>query len=79
MQTAVAKWGNSLALRLPRSIAEGAKLYEGTQVKLSLDGNALVIRPARPKYKLSELLEQMTSENQHGEVDWGPPQGEEEW
>lgn len=79
MQTTIAKWGNSLALRLPRNIAEDARMFEGTPVELQLDGATLVVTPARPKYKLAELLEKHKPEHKHVESDWGPPRGQEVW
>lgn len=79
MQTAIGKWGNSLALRLPRSVVAELRLHEGTSVELHTEAGALVIRPARPKYRLDELLAQINPTNLHGEVDWGQPQGEEAW
>ncbi len=78
MQNHIAKWGNSLALRLPRNIAADAQLHEGTVVELRVEGKSLVVRPARPKYKLSELLAaQKPTEDK--EIDWGKAEGEEEW
>jgi antitoxin MazE len=56
MQTVIAKWGNSLALRLPRHLAAAAKLHDGTSVELTVEGGNLVIRPSRPKYQLADLL-----------------------
>lgn len=79
MQTAIAKWGNSLALRLPRRIAEDAGMREGTPVDLRVDGQRLVVTPARPRYRLSELLSRMRVGQRHEEVDWGASRGEEEW
>jgi len=79
MKTAIGKWGNSLAIRLPRSIASELELREGTPVELRTEGGVLVIREARPRYRLTDLLAQTNSGNLHGEVDWGLPQGEEEW
>jgi len=79
MTTTIAKWGNSLALRLPRNIAEDARMFEGTPVALHVEGERLVVTPARPKYKLSDLLKNMRVENRHDEVDWGKARGEEEW
>lgn len=78
MQT-IAKWGNSLAVRLPRHVAEGVRLFEGTPVSMHVEGDRLVITPARPKYKLSELLEQHKARHRHEETDWGKPRGEEAW
>jgi antitoxin MazE len=79
MEAAIAKWGNSLALRLPRRVAEGAGLSLGSRVELQVDGDRLIIALAKPKYKLSELLAQHKPEHRHEEVDWGPAQGKEVW
>jgi antitoxin MazE len=80
MQTAIAKWGNSLALRLPKHAVEEANLSEGSTVDVEVkkDGT-LLIRPARKKYKLSDLLKNYKRKHAHKEVDWGPKQGSEEW
>ena len=78
MQSQISKWGNSLALRLPRTVAADVQLHEGTQVDLRVEGRVLVVRPSRPKYKLSDLLAEHESERTE-EFDWGKAQGEEEW
>ena len=78
MQGQVTKWGNSLALRLPKSIAMDVRLHEGTQVDMRIEGDSLVVRAARPKYKLNDLLADETA-NRSEEFDWGPAQGDEEW
>jgi antitoxin MazE len=79
MQTAIAKWGNSLAVRLPRYAVEGANLKEGATVDVEVQDGTLVLRPTRKKYKLADLLENHKPDQSHKEVDWGPKQGEEEW
>jgi antitoxin MazE len=81
MQTTVAKWGNSLALRLPRHIAESVRLVEGQTVELEIQDDALIVRPARKRFKLAELLAQdaAAKEGRHEETDWGAPRGEEVW
>jgi antitoxin MazE len=56
MRATVAKWGNSLALRLPRGIAGDADLTEGTVVDLAVEGGRIVVTPARAPVKLSDLL-----------------------
>lgn len=78
-QLAIAKWGNSLALRLPRHIVQGAGLTEGAPVEVSVQDGALLVTPVRKKYKLAELLALMQEEHRHGEVDWGEPRGQEVW
>lgn len=80
MQNAVSKWGNSLALRLPRHIAEKARLFEGTTVDFKLDGNRLVIVASRPRYRLAELLDVHAKAKDHAESqDWGTARGKEAW
>jgi antitoxin MazE len=79
MQTVVKKWGNSLAVRVPQSIATAADLQEGTAVNLTLEAGALVVKLARPRYTLEELLEGYKPEHRHAEVGWGPPRGDEAW
>jgi antitoxin MazE len=79
MRTAISKWGNSLALRLPKPLAELAGLREGTPVEIKIDGGAVVITPTRPHYELEKLLEGEDEKRRHEEVDWGPPKGKEVW
>lgn len=76
----ITKWGNSLAVRIPLAIAKQAGLAEGDSVNLALDRKGgIVLRPARRKYVLSELVARITPKNRHRETDWGPPQGKESW
>ncbi len=76
----ISKWGNSLAIRIPLAIAKQAGLGEGDCVSLALDRNgAIVLRPTRRKYELSELVRRITPKNRHRETDWGLPRGEESW
>jgi antitoxin MazE len=79
-ETTVSKWGNSLAVRIPLEIAKQASLNEGDSVALALTGDgAIVLRPTRRKYELSELVSRITPKNRHRETDWGQPQGGESW
>jgi antitoxin MazE len=77
--TQVAKWGNSLGLRLPKSVAREARLDEGDTVDVSVDNGAIVIRPSRPRYSLDELVGRITKGNRHQDRDWGGPVGHEVW
>ena len=80
MKTRVQKWGNSLALRIPKAFADKARLTEGTPVELLLVDGQLVIRPlAKEPPTLDELLQGVTDQNLHGEWDTGPPAGREAW
>ncbi len=79
MPTRIAKWGNSLALRLPRKVAADAHLKEGTAVELRVEGDSLIVTPARPKYQLSELLSQSKPAHRQKEAEWGGQRGDEQW
>ena len=80
MRTRIQKWGNSLALRIPKAFAAEIKLANDSEVDLSLrDGKLVVIPLAKPEPTLEELLKGVTKENQHGEFDTGPRQGNEVW
>ena len=73
----IQRWGNSLALRLPKPIAEQLKLSEGANVTLSVERGALVVRKAPKKTTLADLLAQCRDDNRHEPIDWGPPVGRE--
>lgn len=80
MKTAVQKWGNSLAIRIPRSFAQETRLGDGTEVDLQLKSGTLVISRARTKrYRLSELLARVRKTNVPPETEWGAPMGQEHW
>lgn len=73
----VQKWGNSLGVRIPKSLALKVGLVEGSEVDLDVEDGHLVIKPKSAK--LDELLSQVTPENLHKEVATGEPQGRESW
>ena len=77
--TQIARWGNSLGVRLPKAAAAEAQLAEGDTVEISVKGGAIVLRPARPSYSLDQLVARITSRNRHRESDWGAPAGDEQW
>ncbi len=80
MKTKVQKWGNSLALRIPKSFAAETALEHDTEVDLSLVKGRLVVTPiTKPEYSLEELLEGVTKDNIHTEVDTGFSVGQETW
>ncbi|MDE0142495.1 MAG: AbrB/MazE/SpoVT family DNA-binding domain-containing protein [Caldilineaceae bacterium] len=80
METRVQKWGNSLALRVPKPLANHLGLEANSPVRMSLRGDELIIAPIQPpRLKLDDLLAKVTEHNLHGEVDTGPAAGREEW
>jgi antitoxin MazE len=80
MRSKVQKWGNSLALRIPKPYAEEAGLSPDTPVELSLqEGKLVVARADALAYSLQELLAGITPRNIHREIDLGPAVGDETW
>jgi antitoxin MazE len=80
MRTKIAKWGNSLGLRIPKSFAEDIRIADGSEVELSLEGGNLVVRAVAPSSRmLDNLLAQVTDDNLPGEIDTGDAVGGEEW
>jgi antitoxin MazE len=82
MRTEFLKWGNSLALRVPSAFAKEVGASEGKAVDMTVQNGALVVKVARAKrrrYSLETLIGQITEENRHTAVEWGPPVGNEAW
>ena len=78
MTATIQKWGNSLALRLPKALANEADIAEGTRVELVRTDEGVLLKAKRkPRYRLSELLAGVTRKNLHPETDWGPSVGRE--
>jgi antitoxin MazE len=76
----IAKWGNSLAIRIPQHLAQEINLVEGCQVQLVLIDGKLTIEPiTRRRYSLEELVEAITPENIHDEIDSGVAVENEVW
>ncbi|HUP62412.1 MAG TPA: AbrB/MazE/SpoVT family DNA-binding domain-containing protein [Thermoanaerobaculia bacterium] len=80
MKTRIQKWGNSLALRIPKPFAEEAHLAEDSQVDLTVrNGKLLVAAILEPELTLEELVSRITPRNRHSETDTGTPVGNEVW
>lgn len=80
MKVQIQKWGNSLALRIPKSFAVESKIKQGSTVEVSLESGKIVIFPvAEPEFLLEDLLAKVTSENLHGETATGSSVGQEAW
>jgi antitoxin MazE len=76
----VQKWGNSLALRIPQSVAREIGLSRDSSVEISLVDGKLVVAPVvKRKVTLEKLLAQVTEQNLHHEVETGPAVGREAW
>lgn len=63
MSIAIAKWGNSAALRLPKDLLDRLSLQIGDKVEIQQQGNQIVITPSKPS--LEELLSMVTAQNKH--------------
>jgi antitoxin MazE len=73
-ETTVSKWGNSLAVRIPQTIAKEACLSEGDCLAMDLDRDGtIVLRSTKRRYELSDLVSRITTRNRHRETDWGQP------
>ena len=80
MRLRVQKWGNSLALRIPKPFAKEVRVRQGTVIDLSLADGKLVIMPvSREKWTLASLVAGITKKNIPGESDFGPAVGREVW
>ena len=79
MHVIVKKWGNSASVRIPVAIMKAVRLNLDETVDVREEGGRIVIEPVRStkKYDLALLLEGITPENQHAEVDFGPAVGKE--
>lgn len=79
MTATIQKWGNSLALRLPRAVAEQIQVHEGDAVKLEVEAGILSVKSARPKYRVADLLRGVKPSNLPTETNWGKSVGKEVW
>lgn len=81
METTIQKWGNSLAVRLPRDLARKLKLREGSQVLVTQDRRRRIVIKRTPQKgaALSTLISKISRTNTHDEVVWGTPRGKEVW
>ena len=80
MQARVQKWGNSLAVRIPKSLALESQLGQNTLVEMSLEAGKIVLVPLAPaELTLDQLLENVTPDNLHGETETGEAVGHEVW
>jgi antitoxin MazE len=80
MNATVRTWGNSLALRIPKSVAHDTHLGSGSVVNLTVQEGKVIVEPVRKaKYTLDELLSGISKKNLHSSVDTGPAVGREAW
>lgn len=78
MNATVQKWGNSLALRIPSSVAKDLQVGRGSSVDILVEDGRMIVRPAKKrKVSLARLIHGMTEKNRHSAHDWGAPVGRE--
>jgi antitoxin MazE len=73
------RWGNSLAVRIPKAVADEAGIREQDEMEIDVAGGIIRLRPRVLEPSLDELLAGVTPENLHGEADFGRPEGREAW
>jgi antitoxin MazE len=80
MEIHVRKWGNSAAVRIPSAIMAAAELNINQVIDVREEDGRIIIEPVKtPVYDLDELIDQMTPETFHDEIDFGPAIGQEVW
>jgi antitoxin MazE len=80
MQAHIQKWGNSLAVRIPKTVADEVGLTNDSAVEITITDGQILIRPVKTQvYSLDDLLAQVTPDNLHSEVDTGDAIGKEVW
>lgn len=73
----VKKWGNSLGIRIPKSVSDELLLREDSEVYLYVENDRLIIEPKRKS--LQTLVDDITEDNIHSEIEFGKPEGGEVW
>ena len=79
MKTKIQKWGNSLGVRLPKSIADQKDLKAGLGVSVLIQDNKIVIEPIAEEMSLDSIMASVTPNNLHAETDWNEARGNEVW
>ena len=81
IHSSVKRWGNSPAVRIPATLMQALNLNIDDEVKIALVDGKLIIEPVRkePVFTLAELVNDITPENLHENIDWGEPKDKEVW
>jgi len=77
MQVQLARWGNSLGMRIPKTYATRLGLSEGTQVEVAAEDDRIVISVGRPRYDLADLVAGLSHDDLRAAFDWGQDEGRE--
>ena len=80
-QAQIVKWGNSLAVRIPKPLAEQAGFQEGDSIRIEASHGQIDLRPAERIPTLRELVNQIKPAQRYEETSAGPIRGKEaeEW
>lgn len=73
------RWGNGMAIRIPKALLRDANLQEGDTLSLTVRSGTIIAKPVKTKPVLEDLLAKVSPENVHGEMEWGKPRGREAW
>lgn len=79
MRAKAQRWGNSLAVRIPKAIAEEAGVREEDELEIEVVAKVIRMKPRQRGVVLNDLIDAITPENLHGEEDFGKPKGREAW
>ncbi len=80
MKTEVQAIGDALGVRLPKDVVQQSRLEIGSELEIYVEDGRIMLTPvSRPASRLEELVAQITDENRHELLDWGPPVGGEVW
>jgi len=79
MKATVQKWGNSLAIRIPKNITKDTRVSEGSSIDIMIENGKIILSPGKKEYFLKELIKKITIENIHSEISTGDQTGGEIW
>jgi len=80
MQTNIQKWGNSLAIRIPKAFTKETGIKDGSTIDITLEDGKIIVKPLKVmKYSLNDLLKKVNKENLHNEIESGDSIGNETW
>jgi antitoxin MazE len=75
----VVKWGNSHAVRIPKTVLDQTRIREGDELEIRVEDGRIALEPAGSRLTLRDLVARITPHNLHQELDWGKPRGREVW
>jgi antitoxin MazE len=78
MEAVIKKWGHSLGIKIPNALVRNKTLKDGASVEVIDTENGILIYP-KQRSALSEMLDNVTMENIHREIETGDAVGNEIW